>query len=120
MFIKWLHHLFNPHCPDCAHDHECKSCETLREQLAHERFEKEQLLKALLPAKEQVAAPIEEEYKPVKPKYIPWNQRQQLLEAEDRAKARILRNQSTEDLEKELSINLPGEEDNASKEREAI
>jgi len=100
-FIKWIHHLFNPHCSECAHEKECKTCETLRQLLETEKFEKKQLLEYFAyPKKEVESIQIE----PISPKAqsIPWRVRQQMLEAEDREKAKIL-SRNTE-LEKELGI----------------
>lgn len=110
----WLHHLMNPHCPDCQHDKVCQSCETLREQLAFERDEKKKLLDSILEAskpKDDKTVADPSTYKPVKPTFVPWNVRRQMLEAEDREKARILRNQSEEEkkiaeLEKAIGIEI--------------
>lgn len=118
MFIKWIHHLFNPHCIECAHEKECKSCIVLQEQLATVRFENKQLLEMLLPKKEVAPAIVEEELKPIKPRHIPWAVKQQLLEQQDRDKARILKKLDEErkdisQLEKELSINIPEDQSNA-------
>ncbi len=91
---------------------QCESCETLKHQLEVSNFEKKQLLDRLLekPAPEVIKEPV-----PItRPHNIPWNVRRQILEQEDREKARLLREAakpiSTEDLEKEL--------DNAATERE--
>jgi hypothetical protein len=101
--FEWLHHLLNPHCADCAHDKECKSCDTLREQLALANREKEHLLNRLLapPAIETTSnEPIT-----VKPRHVPWAVKQQMLEQEKRQEARILRElKNTEELEKELGV----------------
>src|SRR5689334_18617927 len=82
--VKWFHHLFNPHCPECEHDSVCKNCEQLRSILAEERFEKKQLLEKLLHKDEPVQA---QSYQPIelpKPRNIPWSARQQMLETEAR------------------------------------
>lgn len=92
----------------------CQSCETLRQQLEIANYEKEKLLSKILttPEKEpdRTVAP---EPQAVRPKTIPWRVRQQMLEHEDREKAKLLRNApkpdstgkvSTDDLEKELDI----------------
>jgi hypothetical protein len=90
----------------------CQSCETLREQLAIANYEKSQVLNKLLKDPEPTAPPVFQEVS--KPKMIPWNVRRQMLEREDREKARALRSaaqpdvaaekKSTEELEKELDI----------------
>jgi hypothetical protein len=47
-----------------------------------------------------------EEFKPVTPQFTPWRVRQQMLEAEDRAKADLMRAKAKEiaELEKELGV----------------
>jgi hypothetical protein len=49
---------------------------------------------------------VKEEYEPIKPAFTPWRVRQQMLEAEDRQKARLMKDKSAEisALEKELGI----------------
>ena len=90
----------------------CQSCETLKQQLELANYREQQYLNKLLkdPEPDKTEAPI-----PVnRPKMVPWNVRRQMLEREDREKARALRNapkpdseldkKSTEELEKELDI----------------
>ncbi len=122
--LKFFHHLLNPHCRECEHDKECKSCEMLQLQLDSANYERKQLLNTILeltnPKAEQSAPQIEQ--KIVQPKSIPWRVRQQMLETESRQAAGILRRQAedvkeamkasstpTEELERELGINLKGE-----------
>ena len=99
-FRHWIHHLFQPHCEQCKNDSEerevCKSCEILKQQLEIANFEKSQLLNMITskPAPEERA---EINYDKVKPKMITWRVRQQMLEAEDRERARILREQRKSD-----------------------
>lgn len=92
----------------------CESCETLRQQLELANYEKQQMLSKLL-NKESPAPIIESQPIEVSvPKMIPWNVRKQMLEREDREKARSLRNaaapdseiekKSIEELEKDLDI----------------
>lgn len=66
--------------------------------------EKRQLLNMIMEKSKPEAVQSTTELKPIAPKYIPWKVQQQMLEQEDRQKARILREQktSTEDLEKEV------------------
>ena len=107
---NWFHKFFNPHCPHCKEELEyarvCLSCETLRAQLEISRLENKRLLDRILekPEPEAPRAPVEISV----PKNIPWNVRKQMLEAEDRERARLLRQapkpESVEDLEKELDI----------------
>ena len=101
------------HCPECAHELECKNCEVLRELLVEERFEKKQLLNRIIEL--TTNKPVEErekaaavEFKPIGSKHVSWKIKQALLEDEDRAKARLMqelkldKSMTTEELEKEL------------------
>ena len=114
MRINWLHHLFNPHCPDCLAEQHCKNCDTLRDLLEIEKFEKRELLKHLLhepPAPEVVK--YEGTPQEVRPKTISWRVRREMLEQEDRVKAQTIQRQqaeeksakSVDELEKELGVN---------------
>lgn len=81
----------------------CSSCEVLKMQLALANEDREKLLDLILRKNE----PIVEEKKEVdlaalKPKHIPWNVKRQMLESEDRERARLLKD--AEKLEKELEI----------------
>jgi hypothetical protein len=85
----------------------CESCETLKHQLEVVNYEKKQLLDRLL----EKPAVVEQPKEPIaitKPSHLPWAIKRQMLEAEDRERARLLREapkpQSTEELEKELDI----------------
>ena len=114
---QWFHHLFNPHCPDCAIERTCRSCDDLRTLLAQERYDKQQLLNQLLlitnPTAPVIEPKEEKAWQPIKPRHVSWSVKKEMLEAEDRAKAEILRKkneeitkvQSIEDLEKELGVN---------------
>lgn len=109
MFL-WLHHLLNPHCPECREEREdtriCQSCETLKSQLEIANLEKQKLLDRLL-EKPQPEIP-REPVQVTRPVHVPWNVRRQMLEAEDRRKAQLMKQApqpiSTEDLEKELDV----------------
>lgn len=109
--INFFHKLFNPHCPDCVEDKRCQNCDTLRSLLESERFNNKQLLNAIL----EQHKPLEQEIRNETPmeipnKALPWRIRQQMLEAEDRAKNKLIKErQSIEELEKELGVT-----DNAS------
>lgn len=104
---------------------DCKSCETLRQQLEIANYEKEKLLNRLLEKPE----PIKEETKPVmvsKPRTVPWAIRRQMLEKEDREAARAMKNAAQSDsvltnvkLSKEEIIEFEKELDNATETREA-
>lgn len=88
----------------------CASCETLKQQLEISNYEKGEILKKLLKEPEPVidSPPIAV----TRPRMIPWHVRKQLLETEDREKAKVLRNapkpvETTTDvaeLEKELDV----------------
>lgn len=89
----------------------CQSCEILKTQLDTANRERAQLLSKLLdkePESERTTAPAMETM-PLR-KHIPWRVKQQMLEAEDRAKAKALRNAaqpdapSVEDLERDLDV----------------
>lgn len=95
----------------------CESCETLRRQLELVNHEKSQLLELVLEKnRPEPATQIPSNLKPVLPVSLPWRVRQQMLEQEDRQKARVLRQQQEqeelakkhnteiESLEKELDI----------------
>lgn len=86
----------------------CKSCETLREQLSIANEEKRQLLVTLQSyhKKPEAEVPLEPtEQRPIGRK-IPWKVQRELMEAEDREKARILNtvDKTNEELEEILGI----------------
>ena len=113
--LKFLHKIWNPHCPDCAAEASdkkvCPSCETLTAQLAIANVEKRQLLEAILDPLKRVAEtnPVQVDMKELRAKTATWNVRRQMLEQEDRKTAAILRSkmnvqQQVNELEKELGI----------------
>ena len=109
--IKWFHHLLNPHCPHCLIEREqsehCKACDILQYEVERLRAENERLLARILhipePTIERTVAP---ELVSIRPRATTWAVRKQMLEAEDREKARILSKapvaKETQDLEDEL------------------
>jgi len=120
-FFAWWHHLLNPHCQFCIDEAQdklvCQSCEILKNQLNISNIEKERLLRKLLDTPVEVTSVRDEELKPILPKMVPWNVRKQMLESEDREKAKLMRkaqkdspnqssspNPSIEELEKELGV----------------
>ena len=127
---NWLHRLLNPHCKDCKQEREderyCKSCETLQTQLAVCNREREHLLDLL--HKDPVVAPEVKPPEMTRPKVMPWGVRKQILESEDRAKARAMRGAAkpdvttdkpgepidVSDLEKELDIASANRENGAT------
>lgn len=89
----------------------CPVCEVLREQLVNSERERRELLqRALVPSPEPLVPTEKEVFQPIRPQFVPWRVRQQILEAEDRKKAQILKDKETElkdieKLEKELEVN---------------
>ena len=88
-------------------DPPCETCDILRMQLEKSDAERRDLLHRLL-EKETPEPPstAPESYIPVNPQHIPWRVRQQMLEQEDRAKAKIMRShtEEIEKLEQELGV----------------
>jgi len=86
----------------------CEACEILRAQLDESSRERKDLLNRLLD-RDKIEPPTitpVEEYQPIKPQYTPWRVRQQMLEAEDRKQAALLKDKmkEIEDLEKEVGV----------------
>lgn len=91
----------------------CRSCEELRSLLATEKHEKKQLLDTLLdtvkPKQMGEVQPIRQA-EPIVPKAVSWRVRREMLEAEDRRQAEILKahqeesKKGIEELEKELGL----------------
>ncbi len=94
----------------------CQSCETLKQQLEIANYEKRALLDRLL--KEPEKETIKEKRVTTIPRTVHWNIRRQMLEQEDREKAKLMREapkpQATDDLEKELNIASANRESEAS------
>lgn len=85
----------------------CATCEVLRERLDESNRERKELLHRLLDkANPEPVVPEKEELEPIKPQFIPWRVRQQMLEAEDRKKAQLMKDKTAEieKLEKELGV----------------
>jgi hypothetical protein len=117
---NWFHRFLNPHCPHCIQEQEsnkiCVSCEILRTENARLQRDNEILLNRILERPE----PVEERTEAPTPKILPtqrlpWKARAQALEAEDRERAKLLRNAPKADvnqLESEL-VNERGEKSGA-------
>ena len=98
----------------------CQTCEILRFQLDESNRERRELLHKLLEKDkpESVTTPSKEDLQPIRPQFTPWRVRQQMLEAEDRKQAQLLREKQKEmaearkpgieELEKELDIPQEG------------
>lgn len=74
----------------------CVSCEALKETIGQLQYQNSQLLSALTrtPVPEQRV--IDPNLKPILPHVIPWKQRRQMLEAEDRHNAQLLKKKREE------------------------
>ena len=110
--MKWLHKWLHPHCADCREEKEqeiereresrvCHSCEMLRLQNAQLVEERDKLLDRLLSTPIQVETPQQsaQTLKPISPgRFVSFNMKRQMLEAEDRHRATLLNEK-----EKELS-----------------
>lgn len=116
--MKWLHRLFNPHCPECRDEDRNEIIDVLQQQLNQANYNNERLIKYILEPKgefTQASSPssIEDEPEPVRPKIVPWHIRKKMLEEQDREKAKILRQTAEDqakaiaDLEKELKLEIP-------------
>lgn len=114
--MNWFHKLFHPHCDLCHAEAQenriCQSCETLKSELAAVRFQNEQLMKNILdivhPPKPESVQVDTSNFKPLA---TSWRIKQQMLEAEDRKAAQVLKekkqemyesSKTTQQLEKEL------------------
>lgn len=92
---------------------QCNTCEVLRSELENSNRERRELLSRLLDRDQPKAEKEDKEkYKPIQPQFVPWRVRQQMLEAEDRKRAELLK-ASISKLEDELDVN-------ASQERKTV
>lgn len=98
----------------------CQSCETLKEQLAFMRDENKILLNKIVKEPEKI---LESNVAPMItiPKATPWPVRRQLLEQEDRQKARLMREapKPNSTVTQEDILEFQKELDDAGKNREA-
>ena len=101
--IKWFHHLFNPHCPECKLEKEdskiCASCESLKSEIAYLRAENQKLIDRLTESsKEEIR--VEEPQVPVIPQMLrrPWGVVRQELEKAERNKAAQIRAQKEREI----------------------
>jgi hypothetical protein len=91
MLKEFFHHLFNPHCVECREEKKCLNCETLREILETEKYEKKRILDRLLGTETSKEDTEQISIEPIKPRFTTWRARQQMLEAEDKAVAEMMR-----------------------------
>jgi hypothetical protein len=83
----------------------CESCETLKMQLAIANNEKAALLNRLLEKPEPEQRPDTSNLKAVLPtRHQNWNVRRQLLEREDRERAKILNRQKQESVAEPIKV----------------
>lgn len=97
--IKWLHHLFNPHCPDCRIEQieksHCVSCDTLKMEIEQLRHHNDRLLEMIIDKPKPIEATLDiQELKPLQPRHIPLSVRRERFEAEDRRIAQRLRDEA--------------------------
>lgn len=84
--MNWLRKLLDVPIPEYP---KCDTCEALRSEIEHLRYQNQQFMNNLLvkPAEPTPKDPI-----PIsRPKVLPWNMRKAILEREDREKAERLR-----------------------------
>lgn len=106
---QWLRELYEINAEFRENKQHCKSCETLRLELDRCNREKSQLLANLLdPRPAAVPSPPPMITTPVRVR-TPWPVKQQILEAEDRQKAKIIK-----DLEERMGIKNAIPRDTAS------
>lgn len=107
--VKFFHELRNPHCPHCLAEAEaerelkreaivCQSCENLKLELAKAHDLNRELISTIThPRQAEEKIPDIKEFKPITPqRHLTFAMRKQMLEAEDRRKAQILREQAAE------------------------
>lgn len=98
--FNFFHRLLHPHCVECTRDTECKSCETLQQQLAQVNREKHDLINTIIKLSQPKVALEEPAYQPdladLKPKVKPWGVLRAELEANDRNQAKLLKDKQKE------------------------
>jgi hypothetical protein len=123
--MKWLHRLLHPHCDQCREEESerlereresrvCNSCEVLRNQVAILYEERDKLLDRLLSPQIQKEEPkfdTSNTKMRIPSNFMPWRVKRQMLEAEDKKAAALLKEKQTElktdkiaQLEKEMGI----------------
>jgi hypothetical protein len=113
---NWFHRFLNPHCSHCAEERKekavCKSCEILQFENDRLHAENSRLLTELLKNDNEQPLAVRDNQDIPKiplPRRMPFTARRQMLEAEDRERAKILRQApkpetaSVEDFAKELA-----------------
>ena len=116
-WLKQYYELQAEHKASLREAEYCESCEVLKLQLSLVNDEKKQLLNRLLIPTEESKTEITENPKAILPKHMNFAIRRQMLEAEDREKAKRLRDNkavvksnfapvalTTAEIEKELGV----------------
>lgn len=116
--LKWYKEWLEIRASFRQEDKPCESCETLKQQLELANYEKDKLLNRIMekpePVIERTLAP-----EPVtRPRFLPWAVRKQALEAEDRAKAKAMKDAAKPDTPKVATEDLEKAMDDAAAERE--
>ena len=74
----------------------CETCEVLRQQLHKSELERRELLHKLIDPPKAEPVVEQEEPVPITPQFVPFRVKQQMLEAEDRQRAKLMRDKSNE------------------------
>ncbi len=116
--FHWLHRAFRPHCEHCSEERReaniCPTCQVFASQLELANYDKKQLLSTIerMNNPTPVVVALSETPEPIQPRNIPWAIRKNMLEAESRKKAELMKSaavkESTEELEKELEVAQDG------------
>lgn len=100
--LIWLKEQFELWLERREEARKCQTCEVLKEQLYIANNEKQKLLDQIIELTNPKELPQAEQqtFEPIKPRIVPWHVRKQLLEAEAREQARLLRDASNPDIQK--------------------
>lgn len=107
--FQWLREYLELKSEFRERNRHCESCEILKQVNDQLRMDNEKLLRRVLekPEPEVRTEAPEMRTMPLK-RHLPWRVKQQMLEAEDRERAKAMRNaaqpDTVEDLEKELDL----------------
>ena len=95
--LKWYRE-FKQIRQEFHEDKVCISCESLKQQVEILQYNNNELLQGLLTAGKPVVEPRVnmDNLRPMMPRKVPWAQRRQMLEAEDRHRASLLKEKEKE------------------------
>jgi hypothetical protein len=118
MTFHWLHHLINPHCPECEIKPKCETCEVLKYQLALKTHECDRLLDSILAKPDAPENKIDlSQMKPIRTNaFIPWRVRREELEKNDRHAAMLKQKAPKPDVVREMNEEELKEMDELEKE----